>query len=64
LHFSKHEQRCELAMQKGMEDMEDHPETLSTQGQHLYKGPIASLARGQVEEKCQPVEKNVRHISG
>jgi hypothetical protein len=38
-------------MQKGMED-QDHPETLSTQGQYLYKGPIVSLAKDQDEKTC------------
>jgi hypothetical protein len=51
-------------MQKGMEDLEDHPETLLTQGQYLRKGPIISLAKDQVEEKCQPNENTVRPISG
>jgi hypothetical protein len=51
-------------MWKGTEDLEDHPKTLSTREQYLHKGPIVSLAKDQVEEKCQPNENTVRHISG
>jgi hypothetical protein len=46
-----------------MVDPEDHPETLSTQGQYLRKGPIVSHAKDQVEEKCQPNENTVSDIS-
>ncbi len=46
-----------------MADLEDHPEKLSTQGQYLHKGPIVSLAKDQVEEKCLPYEVELSDIS-
>jgi hypothetical protein len=37
LHSSKYARRCGLAYRKGKKDIEEHPESLSTHGQHLCK---------------------------
>jgi hypothetical protein len=44
---------------KGMEDLEEHPKTLSTQRQYLHKRRDISLSKDQVEEEYQPNENTV-----
>ncbi len=38
-----------------MEDLEDHPRTLSTQRQYLCKKLNISIPQDQVEEEYQPI---------
>jgi hypothetical protein len=42
-----------------MEDLEDHPRTLSTQRQHLCKRLDVGIAQDQVVEEYQPNENTV-----
>jgi hypothetical protein len=44
-------------MWKSMEDLEEHPELLSTCRQYHFKGHDISLAQDQVEEAYQPNQK-------
>jgi hypothetical protein len=51
LRLSKHARRHGLAYRKGMEDMVEHPESLSTLGHHRLNGLNNGLAKDQVEER-------------
>jgi hypothetical protein len=42
-----------------MEDMTEHPESLSTHGQHCLKGLNNGFTKYQVEKRCQPYENTV-----
>jgi hypothetical protein len=63
LRSSKHARRCGLAYQKGTEDMAEHPESLSTHGQHRLKGLSNGFAKDQVEEKDVNPMKILSEIS-
>ncbi len=49
---SKHARRCRFSFQKGMEDMVEHPESLSTHGCNRLKELNNGFAKDQVEERC------------